>query len=111
MYNQLVLQDEALPYSLILYSPDSSPDPDTYVLVSAWYGVVSTGGQAGEALDRLALEEADNYPNAVASLGRERYVDDIASGANTPEERELQISEVGEVLKIGGFALKYIVRS
>ena len=59
---------EALPYSLILYSPDSDPKPDTYVLVSAWYGVVSTGGQAGEALDRLALEEAENYPNAVSSL-------------------------------------------
>ena len=77
----------------------------------AWYGVISTGGQAGFALDRLAELGKMEYPNAKPCLDRDSYVDDIMAGCNTVIEREQQISEVKTLLAKGGFSLKYVVKS
>ena len=64
LYNQLILDDPSLPYSLFLYSAALAPEkePDVWVMVRAWYGIVSTGGQAGYALDKLTEMMADEFP-------------------------------------------------
>ena len=79
LYNQIHLHESAFPYSLFLYHDTLDPDiqPDIYVMVRAWYGVVSTGNQAGYALDRLAEEGKDKFPAAMNSLTKDRYVDNI----------------------------------
>jgi len=55
LYNQLFMEDPSLPYSLFLYGEelDQEKRPDIWVMVRAWYGNISTGGQAGYALDNL----------------------------------------------------------
>ena len=80
-------------------------------MVRAWYGIVSTGGQAGYALDKLTEMLADEFPEAYKTLRENRYVDDLLSGAQDEESREKQIAAVQEVLKRGGFNLKFVVRS
>ena len=113
LYNQLFMDDPSLPYSLFLYGEELDPEkkPDIWVMVRAWYGIVSTGGQAGFALDKLTEMMAEKFPDAYKTLRENRYVDDILSGAETEMKRESQISAVEEVLKRGGFSLKFIVRS
>ena len=113
LYNQLILDDPSLPYSLFLYSAALNPEkePDVWVMVRAWYGIVSTGGQAGYALDKLTEMMADEFPEAYRTLRENRYVDDLLSGAQDKESREKQITAVQEVLKRGGFNLKFVVRS
>ena len=113
LYNQLIMDDPSLPYSLFLYGEelDQEKKPDIWVMVRAWYGIVSTGGQAGFALDKLTEMMAEVFPEAYKTLRENRYVDDVLSGAQTEELRENQINAVQEVLKQGGFALKFIVRS
>ena len=74
-------------------------------MVQAWYGIVSTGGQAGYALDRLTEMMAEEFPEAYKTLV------DLLSGAKDEESRERRISAVQEVLLRGGFNLKFIVRS
>ena len=102
-----------MPYSLFLYSDKLDPekDPDTWVMVRAWYVIVSTGGQAGIALDKLTELMADEFPEAYKTLRENQYVDDLLFGDQDEESRERQIEAVKEVLKRGGFNLKFVVRS
>ena len=55
MYNQLIMDDPLLPYSLFLFNDtlDSKEKPEIWEMVRAWFGIVSTGGQAGYFLDKL----------------------------------------------------------
>ena len=77
LYNQLHLDPASHPYSLFLYHNTLDPDtePHVYVMLRAWYGVISARGQAGFAFDRLAELGKDEFPNAKACLDRDRYVD------------------------------------
>ena len=113
LYNQLILDLSALPYSLFLFkeSLDAQEDPEIWVMVRAWYGVCSTGGQAGYAIDKLVSLLEKQHPEAVIPLKSNRYVDDLLSGSHTREGREKEIDAVRAVLKRGGFALKFVVRS
>ena len=113
LYNQLHLDTSAYPYSLFLYNESLDPniEPDIYVMVRAWYGVISTGSQAGFALDNLAEQGKHKYPDAKSSLDRDRYVDDILSGADTEQKRQDQIDQVQKLLETAGFNLKYLVLS
>ena len=72
---------------------------------------MSIGGQAGFALDKLTEMLAEEFPGAYKTLRENRYVDDVLSGAETKELREVQLNAVQEVLKQGGFTLKFIVRN
>ena len=54
---------------------------------------------------------ADEFPEAYKTLRESRYVDDLLSGDQDEESRERQITAVKEVLKRGGFNLKFVVRS
>ena len=113
LYNQLELKASAYPYSLFLYHESLSEDtpPDIYVMLRAWYGVISTGNQAGYALDKLADLGSTQFPNAKFSLVRDRYVDDIFSGSESELGRKNQIKEVTELLETAGFKLKFVVQS
>jgi len=113
LYNQLIMDDPSLPYSLFLFHESLDPNvrPDIWVMVRAWYGIVSTGGQAGYALDKLTEMYGKEYPKAYQPLRENRYVDDLLSGDDTKEGREEQIKAVEQVLSRGGFSLKFVVRS
>ena len=113
LYNQLHLNDAALPYSLFLFSDQLDPntEPETWVLLRAWYGVRSTGNQSGEALDSLGETSVETHPLANHVIADDRYVDDLFSGTNTPDELPKMITEVTNVLERGGFKLKFIARS
>ena len=113
LYNQLHLEDSALPYSLFLYHPslDENISPLVYVMRVAWYGVTSTGAQAGEALDRLATIKAEKYPLGANCVINNRYVDDLSPGAQTREIVDKQIQQTSQLLSEAGFEPKYVVVS
>ena len=112
MYNQLQLNKESYPYSLFLFGDALDPviDPDVYVMTVAWYGVASTGQQAGYAIDQIA-HQAQGHDHAKPSLLKDRFVDDVATGAMTQDEREKQIESCRELLASAGFALKFVAKS
>jgi hypothetical protein len=113
LYNRLHLNPSSFPYSLFLFdeSLSDSVQPQVWLLTRAWYGVSSTGNQAGVALERLASDLKDTYPEAVRPLTLDKYVDDIASGAPSKGERESQIKQTQECLATAGFSLKFVARS
>ena len=113
LYNMLHLNDSSLPYSLFLFDSDLDPTakPKVWVMVRAWYGVTSTGNQSGVGLQRLAELKQDQFPLAVEPLTEGRYVDDVASGADSSEVREEQIRQTVDCLAAGGFSVKFIAKS
>lgn len=72
---------------------------------------MSTGGQAGFALDKLTELMAEEFPEAYKPLSENRYVDDLLSGDDSISGRDDQIKAIEEVLKRGGFTLKFVVKS
>ena len=113
LYNQLWLDESDFPYSLVLYHEDLDPatPPRVYLMLRAWYGVVSTGGQSLYALRKLGLENMASYPSGSQVLLNSSYVDDLLPGANTEAEAELQVKETIQLLKLGGFSLKFVCNS
>ena len=113
LYNQLHLHSSAFPYSLFLYSNNLDPEikPETWLMTVAWYGVTSTGSQAGCAIERVVQEGAEEYPMSVKCLTTRRYIDDLAPGAQTRGERQIQEDQSLSLLGTIGLIVKYIVRS
>ena len=113
LYNQLHLEDEALPYGLFLFSDDLHPEspPKVFVMLVAWYGVSSTGNQAKEALTQLATVLNHEFPLVLQIVKNDIYVDDALPGSNDKEEREQQIQQTRDCFARGGFKLKYVIRS
>ena len=72
----------------------------------AWYGVTCTGSQAGCAIERVVQEGSEQYPLAVKCLTERRYVDDLAPGAQTKEERQEQENQSLELLGTIGLIVK-----
>ena len=113
MYNQLKLNESAYPYSLFLFNHSLQSDipPEVWVMLVAWYGVTPTGNQAGFAIDEMVRQAGPEYKVAMGPLSQDRYVDDVATGAATEEERERQIDACRDLLGSGGFSLKFVARS
>ena len=113
MYNQLKLNPEYYRYQLMLFheSLDPSVPPEVWAMVTAWYGVINSGGQAGEAITQLQEGCKKDHPDMVDPLTKSRYVDDCGPGANSKEQREAQIKDTKATLGKGGFKMKFIVRS
>jgi hypothetical protein len=113
LYNQLHLNPTSLPYSLFLFHDelDKKVPPDIWVMTRAWYGVSSTGNQAGVALEFLAESYQHIHPAAHSVITKNRYVDDVLSGADSQEDLLQQIQDTEDCLKHGGFSLKYVAKS
>ena len=71
------MDDPSLPYSLFLFNEflDPKKKPDIWVMVRAWYGILSTGGQAGFALDKLTEMMAEEFPKAYKPLRENREIE------------------------------------
>ena len=113
LYNQLWLEDDDYPFSLMLYHTSLDPNvkPEPYLMLRAWYGVVSTGGQAHCTLKRLGEENAAEFPLGSKVLLNSSYVDDLLPGSNCKVEAEAQVKETQALLALGGFKLKFVCHS
>ena len=113
LYNQLHLNDSALPYTLFLFNStlSTTEQPQIYVMTRAWYGVSPTGNQSTEALVRLTNMLKEEYPLAAPIVKQDLYVDDTITGSNDEKTVMSQIKETLDAFSQGGFKLKYVVRS
>ena len=113
LYNQLHLDISMLPYSLFLFhiSSDPSIEPEVWVMTRAWYGISSTGGQAGAAILKLVDFAKEEDMEAVETLEKDRFVDDLLEGDETREGVNKQVDGIVRMLSRGGFNLKFVVNS
>ena len=73
LYNQLHLDISALPYSLIRFhnSLDPKVELEVWMITRAWYGISSTGGQAGVVIIKLISVEELEDQAAVETLEKD----------------------------------------
>ena len=93
LYNQLHLDISALPYSFFLFhnSLDPNIEPEVWIMTRAWYGISSTGDQAGAAIIKLISMAGSEDQDAVETLKKDRFVDDLLGGSATRESVDKQI--------------------
>ena len=90
----------ALPYSLFLFHNSLDPciDPEVWVMIRAWYGLSNTGGQAGAVILKLVDFAKDEDRDAVETLEKDRFVDDLLGGEETKEGVDKQVSGITRML-------------
>ena len=75
----------------------------------AWYGISSTGGQAGAGITELISMAGPEDQDNVETLEKDRFVDDLLGGDETREGVEKQVQGTTNIFGKGGFSLKFIV--
>ena len=82
-----------------------------WVMTRSWYGISSTGGQAGAAFTKLINLASSEEQEAVQTLEKDRFVDDLLGGAETKDGVKKQVFGTTSVLEKGGFSLNFIYHS
>ena len=100
-------------YQMYLWDENLDPSncPKQKVIKTLIYGVRSSGNQAEQALREVAKQSFDQYPESVAIIINDTYVDDCASGDKTKELAIQRSEELELVGNKGGFKLKGVVVS
>ena len=80
-------------------------------MTKAWYGISNTGGQAGAAILKLVDLAEEEDREAVETLKKDRFVDDLLGGEETREGVNKQVDGIVRMLGRGGFNLKFVVNS
>ncbi|GFU14014.1 integrase catalytic domain-containing protein, partial [Trichonephila clavipes] len=83
MYRQILVADEDQKYQQILWRNNSSENIRTYKLKTVTYGLASASFLATRCIKQIALDDKDN-PNLSRVLQEDIYMDDLLSGADTP---------------------------
>ena len=76
-------------------------------MTRAWYGISSTGGQAGAVIIKLIGMAGPENQDAIKTLEKDRFVDDLF-GDETREGVDIQVRGTTNILGRGGFSLKFV---
>ncbi|GFY24155.1 integrase catalytic domain-containing protein [Trichonephila clavipes] len=105
MYRQILVADEDQKYQQILWRNNSSENIRTYKLKTVTYGLASAAFLATRCIKQIALDDKDN-PNLSRVLQEDIYMDDLLSGADTPNNAISICKDIAHVLSTRGFHLR-----
>ncbi|GFW06759.1 DUF1758 domain-containing protein [Trichonephila clavipes] len=98
--------DEDQKYQQILWRNNSSENIRTYKLKTVTYGLASASFfLATRCIKQIALDDKDN-PNLSRVLQEDIYMDDLLSGADTPNNAISICKDIAHVLSTRGFHLR-----
>lgn len=106
MYRQILVTPEDAEYQRIVWRPSINEPIRDYRLLTVTYGVSSAPYQALRTIAEMAKTSAVDYPSGSTVLGRDIYVDDIVSGAESVEEARKIRSDLSVILASGGLHLR-----
>ena len=108
MYNRVELDKMHWCYQMYLFNKDLNVDaiPKWKIIKTVIYGVRPSGGLAVCGLRRTVLKGKDKYPHAYHPIMDDTYMDDCASGTESPEKSFKVMDEIQVAIGQGGFDLK-----
>jgi len=106
MYRQFKVNPAHCDLQRILWRESTDQPLQQFRLTTVTYGTASASYLATRSLNQLAIDESVSFPAASKVLLRDAYVDDIMSGAATPEEAYQLFEELCQLLKSGGMELR-----
>uniref|UniRef100_A0ABD2W9M5 Reverse transcriptase domain-containing protein n=1 Tax=Trichogramma kaykai TaxID=54128 RepID=A0ABD2W9M5_9HYME len=106
MYRQIWIDKRNLDWQLVVWSPNASNLVQHFRLLTVTYGTSWAPYLALRTIEQLCKDEGVQFPAAVVAILRDRYVDDVLSGASDLEvARDLQ-DQLMQLTNRGGFPLR-----
>ena len=105
MYRQIKVHPEDWKFQRILWFNQSNC-LRTYELTTVTYGLACAPFLALRTLLQLIEDEGQNFPRAIPSLTKGRYVDDVFGGADSIDEVQPIITQLNQLCMAGGFTLR-----
>lgn len=105
MYRQVRVSPEDTKFQRIVWRDDRSKPLQVIELMTVTYGTAAAPFLATRALNQLAADEKEDYPEASKVVSSSFYVDDVLSGAATIEKAKQLQSDLVALLARGGFEL------
>jgi len=105
MYRQIRIHPEDGKYQRVLWK-DNQEDFQTYELQTVTYGLGCAPFLALRTVIQLIQDEGPNFPKAIPTMMKGRYVDDLFGGADTIEETISIARDVKCMCMAGGFPLQ-----
>jgi len=106
MYRQIEIHSEDRDYLRILWRFEPDEPITEYRLCTVTYGTSSAPHQALRTLQHLATIKETEFPIAAQILMQDTFVDDILTGADTPEAALVQQSQLIALCNQGQFQLR-----
>ncbi|XP_011879669.1 PREDICTED: uncharacterized protein LOC105568535, partial [Vollenhovia emeryi] len=105
MYRQILVHESQTSLQSIIWRENPEAEIEEFELLTVTYGTKPASFLATRCLQQLAEVERTSYPKATEVVGREFYIDDLLTGANTEHEVITLKEELTELLAKGGFEL------
>ena len=106
MYRQIWVHEDDRKYQRILWRESPGEEVKTFELKTVTYGTASAPYLATKCLQFLANLNHRRFPEAAQIIKSSFYMDDLLTGADSPEEAIKIQNEVTAVLKSAGFTLR-----
>ncbi|XP_055633126.1 uncharacterized protein LOC129773538 [Toxorhynchites rutilus septentrionalis] len=106
MFRQIAVCRNDQPLLRILFRQKPTDPISTYELQTVTYGTSSASFLSTRTLVQLATDEGENFPMAKKAVLEDFYVDDLISGASTPEEDVELRRQLSAMLQSAGFPLR-----
>uniref|UniRef100_A0A8D9BBX1 Integrase catalytic domain-containing protein n=1 Tax=Cacopsylla melanoneura TaxID=428564 RepID=A0A8D9BBX1_9HEMI len=111
MYRAVLIHPDDRRYQHIFWRFSKNEPVEELELKRLTFGFAPASYLAQKCLRTLATYEKDKYPAACQALMDSCYVDDIVTGAATPQEARELCEELVALLRSGGFELKKFASS
>ena len=106
MYRAVHLASEDKDLHRFLWRNNPQDELVDYRMTRLTFGVSASSFAANQSIRQLAVDHADQYPQAAKAILEDFYVDDCVTGADSPPEAvELQ-SQLQDILSKGNFLLR-----
>lgn len=104
MFRQIIIHPDDRKFQRTLWI-DNKDNVITSELTTVTYGTRSAPFLAGRVMNQLIADEGSRFPLSVELMIRDRYVDDICGGTDTPEQLYPVAQQLTDLCNAGGFPL------
>ncbi|CAB0030755.1 unnamed protein product [Trichogramma brassicae] len=106
MYRQIWIDKRDLDWQRVVWSPSSSDPIQHFRLLTVTYGTSCAPYLALRTIEQLCTDEGAQFPAATVAILRDRYVDDVLSGAPDLEAARDLRDQLIQLTNKGGFPLR-----
>ncbi|XP_025997325.1 uncharacterized protein LOC113005694 [Solenopsis invicta] len=105
MYRQIIVHPSQTCYQRIFWRDNPTSEIETYELITVTYDTSSASYLATRCLKWLAEQYTNDFPIRSTCVGRDFYVDDVLTGADTISEAKILREQTIQLLRSGAFEL------
>lgn len=106
MYRQVIVHPDDTNYQRIIWRDDKDSPLQHFRLTTVTYGTASAPYLATKVLQQISIESKSTHPLTSEVIGRDFYVDDLMTGADTEDEVISLKDDLVRVLSDAGFRLR-----